>query len=118
MDILLHAGAHPTDNDTLMVSMKNNIPALDRCHVAVPDPVLCRRTLRQAMRQIEGAQFTDELRDMLYDSICGAQPPDTQAMVLSVPMLFAPPTQSVGQGVFSPKRSKNCAAPLRCSKTI
>jgi hypothetical protein len=103
MDILLHAGAHPTDNDTLMVSMKNNIPALDRCHVAVPDPVLYRRSLRQAMRQIEGEQFTDELRDMLYDSICGAQPPDTQAMVLSVPMLFAPPAQSVGQGVFFPQ---------------
>jgi len=29
------------------------------------------------MRQIEGAQFTDELRDMLYDSIFGDQPPDT-----------------------------------------
>jgi len=118
MDILLHAGAHPTDNDTLMVSMNNNKPALDRCQVAVPDPVLYRRSLRQAMRQIEGAQFTDELRDMLYDSICGDQPPDTLAMVLSVPMLFAPPAQTVAQGVFSPKRLKNCAARLRCSKTI
>jgi len=103
MDILLHAGAHPTDNDTLMVSMNNNKPALDRCQVAVPDPVLYRRSLRQAMRQIEGAQFTDELRDMLYDSICGDQPPDTLAMVLSVPMLFAPPAQTVAQGVFFPQ---------------
>ena len=103
MDILLHAGAHPTDNDTLMVSMNNNKPALDRCQVAVPDPVLYRRSLRQAMRQIGGAQFTDELRDMLYDSICGDQPPDTLAMVLSVPMLFAPPAQTVAQGVFFPQ---------------
>ena len=55
------------------------------------------------MRQIEGAQFTDELRDMLYDSICGDQPPDTLAMVLSVPMLFAPPAQTVAQGVFFPQ---------------
>jgi hypothetical protein len=94
MRILLHAGAHPTDEDKLFASLDANAPLLAKQGIALPRVQSYRRPLRQAMMQVvKKPARRDRASNVDVWHVPGQD--KYRAMILSMPVFFGAPKESI-----------------------
>ena len=106
MRILLHAGAHPTDEDKLFASLDANAPLLAKQGIALPRVQSYRRPLRQAMMQVVKNQPAVTARQTLMYGMFQDKT-NIDAMILSLPVFFGSPKGSIHYDKFFPDAVKH-----------
>ncbi len=107
MQVILHTGAHFTDNDRLMKCLLRNKEDFARRGVAVPGPGKYRSLLRDTLNALRGAEPGPEARDVLLDAILDESSADR--VILSNAHFFGAPRASVRQGVIYPMAPERIA---------
>lgn len=86
MQVVLHTGAHGTDNDRLLRCLLRNTQALSDRGVAVPGPGKYRELLDQSFRALNDAPPAPNSRDVVIDAILDTA--TAERMVLSNAFFF------------------------------
>ncbi|MCA0919366.1 hypothetical protein [Pseudooceanicola nanhaiensis] len=100
MQIILHAGAHATDEDRLMKTLLRNKQEFLQRGVLIPGPSKYRRLLRDALHGLAYAPPTLGARGILLDAILEEE--EGSRMVLSNDNFFCVPKLAVGPGGLYP----------------
>lgn len=100
MQVVIHAGAHMTDEDRLITCLRDNAEALAARGIAVPEPQAYRRLLRDVIHAARKTPLPEDARETL----CAATgtTDDTARLVLSNHGFFGTPKMSVGGARFYP----------------
>lgn len=98
MQVVIHAGAHHTDEDRLINCLFANREILAHQGTNVPDPQRYRRLVRDILHQAQDTGLAPDARDILVDAISNEGAVDR--LVLSNPGFFGTPKMAVGGGVF------------------
>jgi len=107
MQIILHTGAHYTEEDRLMKCLLRNKDDFARAGVAVPSPGRYRKLLKETMVALRDAPPGDEARDVLLDAMLDAETADR--IILSNAHFFGAPRAAVRQGVLYPSAPERIA---------
>lgn len=107
MDIVLHAGAHCTDEDRLVKCLLKNKDLFLQQGIAVPGPSRYRRLLRDALQALGRADPAPEARDVLLDTIL--EHDGVERLLLSNENVFGVPRLAVGQGRLYPQAEQRLA---------
>ena len=105
MQVILHIGAHCTDEDLLIKTLLKNEPALTDQGTAAPSPSLYRKLLREALLAMTNGQPRPGARDLFLDQVLGDQ--QVERLVLSNENFVSMPHRIFDGGVFyrlAPKR--------------
>jgi len=100
MQVVIHAGAHMTDEDRLLACLRDNSGALASHGTHVPDPASYRRLLRDLMHSAQKGALPADARDRVM-AATGA-PGGTARLVLGNHGFFGTPKMSVGGARFYP----------------
>lgn len=105
MQLVLHTGAHYTEEDRLLKSLLANHAQLTDMGVLVPNPNNYRNLFRDTLNAMYKASASDSARDVLLDAVLE----DSQAerVILSDANFFRTPATAVIDGMIYP------AAPVR-----
>ncbi|MDR9394992.1 MAG: hypothetical protein RI571_11885 [Roseovarius sp.] len=98
MQVVLHAGAHFTDDDRLLSCLTDNRDTLARYGTNVPSPRKYRKLLRDTVHAALSTGVSDESRDILIDAIAVDGAADR--LVLANPGFFGTPRMAPSGGVF------------------
>lgn len=98
MQVVLHAGAHNTDDDRLVNCLSDNREILAKFGTNVPDPNNYRRLVRDILHQAQDSGLSADARDVLVDAISHDGAVDR--LILSNPGFFGTPKMAVGGGLF------------------
>ncbi|WP_101068598.1 hypothetical protein [Roseovarius salinarum] len=98
MQVVLHAGAHKTDEDRLLKCLMKNRDLLSRHGTVVPGTGSYRKLLRDAIHAAQGNGVSDDARDVLLDAI--VQGAAVDRLVLGNPGFFGMPKMAVSGGQF------------------
>ncbi|GGX55344.1 hypothetical protein GCM10007385_24840 [Tateyamaria omphalii] len=96
MQIVLHAGAHFTEEDRLMRCLLRNKEEFSKRGVAVPGPSKYRPLLKDTLAALQDAQPAPDARDVLMDLILDEENADR--MILSHMFLFGAPRACIRDG--------------------
>lgn len=91
MQVILHAGAHCTDEDRLLKCLLRNAEAWRHEGVAIPGPSKYRKLLNEALNKLGGEPPDPETRDVLLDAILQEDPGQISRLVLSNDNFFSVP---------------------------
>lgn len=111
MQLILHAGAHFTEQVRLMRCLMKNKHIFSRRGVAIPGPGKYRVLLRETLQAMDGAAAAGDARDVLLDLILDEEVADR--VILSHMFLFGAPRSCVRQGIIyrsAPKRMAQLAS--------
>ncbi|MEM9872298.1 MAG: hypothetical protein AAF822_13685 [Pseudomonadota bacterium] len=108
MQLVLHAGAHFTEEDRLLRCLLNNKGDFSKRGVAVPGPGKYRAILRDTMAAMLDAPPAPDARDVLLDVILDDETADR--VILSHMFLFGAPRAIVRDGLMY------CLAPERMAQ--
>ncbi|XDA96583.1 hypothetical protein AB1M95_10565 [Sulfitobacter sp. LCG007] len=111
MKIILHAGAHFTEEDRLMKCLLRNKPDFARRGVSVPGPGRYRQLLRDSLSALRDSPASQESPDILLDAILDDE--KARRLVLSNANLFAAPRGALRGGMIyasAPERLRQVAA--------
>lgn len=111
MQVILHAGAHFTEEERLVRCLLRNKQLFSRKGVAVPGPGKYRALLKDTMAAMADAPPAPEARDVLLDVILDEERADR--MILSHMFLFGAPREVFRQGLLyahAPTRMAHMAA--------
>jgi len=111
MDIVLHAGAHCTDEDRLVKGLLKNKDLFLKLGIAVPGPSRYRRLLRDAVQALARAEPAPGARDVLLDSIL--EHDGVSRLLLSHENLFGVPKLAVSGGQLYPQAEQRIADLMR-----
>lgn len=100
MKIILHAGAHATDEDRLMKCLLKNAQDLKARNVAVPGPSRYRMLIRDTLNAMAQGELAEDGRDILLDAILQSDPPER--LILSNEAFFSTPKNAVARGQIYP----------------
>lgn len=100
MQIILHTGAHYTEEDRLMKCLLRNKDDFAQAGVAVPGPGKYRKLLKETMVALRDAEPAPNARDVLMDAMLDAEKPDR--VILSNAHFFGAPRAAVRKGVIYP----------------
>ena len=100
MQVVIHAGAHRTDEDRLIACLRDNAETLAAHGIHVPAPESYRRLLRDLMHTAEKTALPAEARDSMRAATGTA--PGTARLVLGNHGFFGTPKMAVGGGRFYP----------------
>ncbi|CUH68372.1 hypothetical protein TG4357_03525 [Thalassovita gelatinovora] len=100
MQVVLHAGAHNTDEDRLIKCLLKNAGELSKTGVAVPGPSRYRRLIRDTLAAMETGQPSADSRELLIDAIVDGEAPDR--LLLSNENFFSVPKAAINKGVIYP----------------
>lgn len=95
MQIVIHLGAHCTDEDALLKSLIANQKTLYHAGIAVPGPARYRPLLREALAKLRGAPANPETAQAMLRHILGQARPHT--LVLGSDALICAPRFVLGQ---------------------
>ncbi|WP_299283167.1 hypothetical protein [uncultured Tateyamaria sp.] len=98
MQLVLHAGAHFTEDERLVRCLLRNKEQFSNRGVAVPGPGKYRVLLRETLDALEEAPPAPEARDILLDAILDEESADR--MILSHMYLFGAPRACVRDGII------------------
>ena len=98
MQLVLHAGAHITDEDRLLKCLTANQPMLSERGTQVPYPKEYRRLLRDVLHAGLGGGLASDTREVLMDALGYEQAPDR--LILSNPGFFGTPKMAASGGDF------------------
>ncbi|WP_299041092.1 hypothetical protein [uncultured Tateyamaria sp.] len=96
MQIILHAGAHFTEEDRLVRCLLRNKEDFSRRGIAVPGPGKYRPLLKDTIAALQDAPPAEDARDVLLDLILDDESADR--MILSHMFLFGAPRACVRNG--------------------
>lgn len=100
MQVVIHAGAHMTDEDRLIGCLRDDAVRLARRGIHVPEPESYRRLLRDLMHTAQKSDLPEDARDSL---LAATETPDnTTRLVLANHGFFGTPKMSVGGARFYP----------------
>lgn len=101
MQVILHAGAHNTDEDRLIKCLLRNRDDFRQRGIAVPGPSRYRRLIRDTLHAMAQGHLAPDARNILLDSILEEDQPER--VLLSNDNFFCVPKLAVGKGVFYPR---------------
>ncbi|MEL6170340.1 MAG: hypothetical protein AAFR35_16760 [Pseudomonadota bacterium] len=104
MDVVFHIGAHFTDRELLIKTLRRNREPLAELGVAVPDPAAYRRPLGEAVARLRGAAPDAETAHMFRD-LMGITD-TTRRVILSNESFISMASKAVEDGQFYPKAFK------------
>jgi len=111
MQIVLHAGAHFTEEERLVRCLLRNKEDFSKRGIAVPGPSKYRTLLRETLAAMQDNPPSPDARDVLLDMILDDENADR--MILSHMFLFGAPRACVRQGMIydgAPQRMAQLAA--------
>lgn len=100
MRIVVHTGAHFTDDERLIKCLLNNKEDFSQRGVAVPGPGKYRTLLKESFAAMEAAPPGEDARDVLVDAILDDETADR--MILSNQHFFGSPRFAIGDAGFYP----------------
>lgn len=100
MQIILHAGAHFTDDDRLIRVLLKNTGALTDRKTSVPGPGRYRNLLKTTLNAMRDSAPADTAREVLVDAILDGQ--DTERLILSNSHFFCAPRAALRFGLIYP----------------
>ena len=98
MQLVLHAGAHFTEEERLVKCLLRNKEDFSRRGIAVPGPGKYRSLLKETLAALQEAPAAPEARDVLLDMILDDETADR--MILSHMFLFGAPRACVRNGMI------------------
>ena len=98
MQLVLHAGAHFTEEDRLLRCLLRNTQAFSNLGVAVPGPGKYRTLLKETVAALQDAPHAPDARDVLLDLILEEENADR--VILSQMFLFGAPRACVRNGMI------------------
>lgn len=107
MEVVIHAGAHFTDDDRLIGCLLRNTDMLTATGTYAPDPRLFRRALRGTMHDALDHGVTGQGKETVHRSL--AMDETTNRLILSNHSLFGTPKMAVGRGRFYPGSEERLA---------
>ncbi len=111
MQIVLHAGAHVTDEGRLLKSLLRNAAPFAARGISVPHPSLYRASLRHAVTAQGGAAVDGAaMRRQLLAQVQSDGQPEPERLILSFEHLFAKPTHVLDGGMLYRRASDRLAA--------
>lgn len=98
MQVVIHAGAHKTDEDRLVTCLRDNADALRQRGTCVPSPESYRRLIRELFQTAQTNALPEDARASVLTA-AGADDATTR-LVLSNYGFFGTPKMTVGSGRF------------------
>jgi len=98
MQVVLHAGAHMTDEDRLVKCLGDNSAMLSDRGTAIPHPATYRKLIRDTLQEAQHGGLSPDAGEVLLDSILEDDTADR--VILSNPGLFGTPKMAASSGVF------------------
>lgn len=105
MQLVLHTGAHYTEEDRLLKSLLSNKAMLSEQGVCVPGPSSYRGLFRDTLNGMYKSSVSDGARDVLLDAVLDGS--DIERVILSDANFFRTPATAMIDGMLYP------AAPVR-----
>ena len=100
MQVVIHAGAHFTDEDRLINCLTANQNRLSEIGTDVPAPDAYRKLLRDILNTATKTGVSNEARDVVLEAV--SHDPGSDRLVLSNQGFFGTPKMAVGQGQLYP----------------
>ncbi|MBV1895333.1 MAG: hypothetical protein KUG70_02665 [Rhodobacteraceae bacterium] len=100
MQVIVHTGAHFTDEDRLIKCLLRNKGDFAKRGVAVPGPGKYRKLLKETFNALKDAPASPDARDVLIDAILDDEIADR--LILSNMHFFGAPRAAVRQGILYP----------------
>jgi hypothetical protein len=107
MQIIIHTGAHFTDEDRLMKCLLRNKDDFAKRGVAVPGPGKYRQLLRSTLGAMRSAAPDPDAREVLLDAILDDE--DADRMILSNAHMFGVANAAVRDGQLYPAAAERLA---------
>lgn len=107
MEIVLHVGAHSTDEDNLLKCLYKNKGPLGEQGIIIPEPARYRPAIRECLQALVGDVAPVETQEALLDSIMDED--DATRVILSHESFFCVPGRSIGNGQLYPAASVKAA---------
>lgn len=98
MQVVIHAGAHKTDEDRLVTCLRDNLETLHALGTHVPSPESYRRTIRDLFQTAQANALPADARDSVLAATGTGE--ETGRLVLSNHGFFGTPKMTVGSGRF------------------
>lgn len=108
MQVVLHIGAHCTDEDLLIGTLLKNRAELEARGTAVPKPGTYRKMLREALLAMANGQYRDGARQMFLDQILENK--DIDRLILSNENFVTLPHRIFDGGQFYRLAAKRLSA--------
>ena len=96
MQVVIHAGAHITDEDRLVKCLTGNRKPLAGIGTNIPGPASYRKLFRDIFQAAKESPLSDETREVLLDVLIKGEASDR--MVLSNPGFFGTPKMALSGG--------------------
>ncbi|MCG7492044.1 hypothetical protein [Thalassobius sp. Cn5-15] len=101
MHVVLHAGAHNTDDERLVRCLLKNRDAFHKRGISVPRPTAYRRLIRDLLQTMDQGPLAEDAHDrLLHDILEGADDPDR--ILFSNENFFSVPKVAINKGVIYP----------------
>ena len=100
MQVILHTGAHRTDDERLLKTLLNNKEDFSRRGVAIPGPGKYRTLLKDTFLAMDAAEPAEDAREVLIDAILDDE--TAERLILSNPNFFGSPRFALGRDRFYP----------------
>jgi len=101
MQVIVHTGAHATEEDRLLKSLLRNKEDFSKRGVAVPGPGKYRTLLKECFAALEAGSPTSDSHDVLWDAILDEEEADR--VVLSNPHFFGSQRSALKDDVLYPE---------------
>lgn len=108
MQVILHTGAHHTDEDRLMKCLLRNKGDFAKRGIAVPGPGKYRKLLKDTFKALKNAPASPDARDILLDAILDDE--KANRLILSNMHFFGAPRAAVRRGVLYPMATERIAS--------
>lgn len=100
MQLVLHTGAHYTEQDRIAQSLMRNAGFLASRETLIPEPDSYRGIMRDTLNSMHRAPLEEDARSVLLDVMVPAEQP--KRLILSDPNFFRTAGTAVQKGVFYP----------------
>lgn len=100
MHVILHTGAHYTDEDRLMKCLLRNKGDFAKRGIAVPGPGKYRKLLKDTFNALKNAPASPDARDVLIDAMLDEESADR--LILSNTHFFGAPRTALRRGMLYP----------------
>lgn len=108
MQVILHAGAHCTDDDRLLKCLLKNKDAFRKEGIGVPGPSRYRRLLRDTLNALNKAAPEPDAREVVLDAIL--EEDDIDRLILSNDNFFGVPKLAYAGGRLYPQAEQKLQA--------
>ena len=100
MQVVLHTGAHETDEDRLLKCLLKNKAAFSKIGVSVPGPSRYRNLIRDSMQALTENPPSEGAREILLDAILDEDTPER--LIMSNEHFFGIPSMALKRGRLYP----------------